>query len=108
MHWFQRDSNLGTAMLLIINCAYKIKGPFAALNPTQCKAILDHVRLLERRVEELNKKVATYKEMEEDQRKALKMLDDAGVWTGFDSVVHDRVYQVIEERDFWKKQAGAK
>lgn len=108
MHWFQHNPTLGIAMILIINCRYKIGSIFTSLNSQQCKAIIDHINLLERRVKEQNEKIAALKEMAEDHKKAIKMLDDAGVWTGADDLVHDRVYQVIQDRDYWKRQAGAK
>lgn len=44
-----------------------------------------------------------YELLSQDMLKALKLLDAEGVWTGMDDVLHDRIQQLVNERDGYKK-----
>lgn len=44
-----------------------------------------------------------YEVLSRDMLKALKLLDAEGVWTGADDLLHDRIQQLVNERDGYKK-----
>lgn len=44
-----------------------------------------------------------YELLSQDMLKALKLLDAEGVWTGMDDVLHDRIQQLVIDRDGYKK-----
>lgn len=45
-----------------------------------------------------------YELLAQDMLKALKLLDAEGVWTGMDDVLHDRIQQLVNDRDGWKQR----
>lgn len=44
-----------------------------------------------------------YELLSQDMLKALKLLDAEGVWTGMDDVLHDRIQQLVNDRDGYQK-----
>lgn len=45
----------------------------------------------------------SYEVLSRDLLKALEYLDAVGVWTGADDLLHDRIQQLVLERDGYKK-----
>lgn len=44
-----------------------------------------------------------YEVLSRDMLKALELLDAEGVWTGADDLLHDRIQQLVNERDGYKR-----
>ena len=44
-----------------------------------------------------------YERLAQDMLKALKLLDAEGVWTGADDLLHDRIQQLVLEREGYKR-----
>lgn len=51
--------------------------------------------------------IEAYRSLRDDVTKAIELLDKAGVWTGADDVLHDRVQEMVNELAAYRRLTDA-